>query len=87
MEKGVEVDFAINDPVEVKAPGVRLGHRGRVVNLFSRSRPLYAVQFPDGCIGYFERGELGKAPPKGTAADRERGRGFQDTAYLETRPF
>ena len=69
MEKGVEVDFGINDSVEVKAAGVRLGHRGRVVNLFARSRPLYAVQFPDKCIGYFERGELGKAPLKGTATD------------------
>ena len=82
----MEVDFAISDLVEVKTAGVRLGHRGRVVNLFARSRPLYAVQFPDGCVGYFERGELGKAPLKETAADWERGKGFHDIAYLETRP-
>ena len=54
----MEPDFAINDLVEVKAPGIRLKHRGRVVNRFARSRLLYAVQFPDNCVGYFERSDL-----------------------------
>ena len=54
----MEPDFAINELVEVKACGIRLGHRGRVVNRFAGSRLLYAVQFPDNCVGYFERWEL-----------------------------
>jgi len=62
------LDITINDPVEVKAPGIRLGHQGRVVNRFARTRPLYAVQFPDNCVGYFERPELEKVPlGEGTA--------------------
>jgi len=50
----MELDLAINDPVEVKTPGIRLGHRGMVVNRFARACLLYAVQFPDNCVGYFE---------------------------------
>ncbi len=56
----MKLGFAIKEQVEVKATGIRLGHRGRVTNRFSRSRPLYAVQFPDGCIGYFDGWELMK---------------------------
>ena len=81
----MELDFAISDLVEVKATGIRLGHRGWVVNRFARNRALYAVQFPDKCIGYFERWELEKVP-KETATDWERGKGFHDIADLETRP-
>jgi len=80
----MELDLAINDPVEVKAPGIRLGHRGRVVNRFARTRPLYAVQFPDNCVGYFERPELEKVPLGEGTADGERDTGFQDVTDVET---
>jgi len=64
----MELDITINDPVEVKALGIRLGHQGRVVNRFAQTRPLYAIQFPDNCVGYFERPELEKVPLReGTA--------------------
>jgi hypothetical protein len=82
----MELDLAINELVEVKATGVRLGHRGWMVNRFARNRPLYAVQFPDKCIGYFERCELERAPSEVTATDWEAGKGFHDIADLETRP-
>ena len=80
----MEPDLAINDPVEVKAPGIRLGHRGRVVNRFARTRLLYAVQFPDNCVGYFERPELKEVPLGERAADWERDTGFQDVTGVET---
>ncbi|MBA7706540.1 hypothetical protein ES703_115394 [subsurface metagenome] len=80
----MEFDLAIKDLVEVKAPGIRLGHRGHVVNRFARTRPLYAVQFPDNSVGFFERSELEKVPPEGAATDWERGVGFQDVADLES---
>jgi len=54
----MKLDFAISDLVEVKATGIRLGHKGRVVNRFARTRPLYAVQFTNNCIGYFEGPEI-----------------------------
>ena len=82
----MELDFAINELVDVKASGIRLGHRGRVVNRFALPRPLYAVQFPDNCVGYFERSELEKLPPEDAATDWERGKGFQDIAELKTQP-
>ena len=82
----MELDFAISDLVEVKAAGIRLGHRGRVVNRFTRIRLLYAVQFPDNCIGYFERWELDPVAPGEAATDWERDNGFQDAADLETDP-
>ncbi|KKN43838.1 hypothetical protein LCGC14_0699300 [marine sediment metagenome] len=59
----LELDLAINSLVEVKAPCIRLGHRGRVFNRFARTRPLYAVQFPDNCVGFFDRSDLEKLPP------------------------
>jgi len=80
----MELDLVINDPVEVKVPGIRLGHRGRVVNRFARARPLYAVQFPDNCVGYFEKPELQKVPLGEGTADGERDTGFQDVTDIET---
>ena len=80
----MELDLVINDPVEVKVPGIRLGHRGRVVNRFARARPLYAVQFPDNCVGYFERPELQKVPLGEGTADGERDTGFQGQTDVET---
>ncbi len=65
----MELDFAANDLVEVETAGIRLWHRGRVVNRFARSRPLYAVQFSDSCIGYFEWWELKKVLPKDAATN------------------
>ena len=80
----MELDLVINDPVEVKVPGIRLRHRGRVVNRFARARPLYAVQFPDNCVGYFEKPELQKVPLGEGTADGERDTGFQDVTDVET---
>jgi len=80
----MELDLAINDSVEVKAPGIRLGQRGRVVDRFARTRPLYAVQFPDNCVGYFERPELEKVPLGEGSADGERDTSFQDVTDVET---
>ncbi len=68
----MELDFAINEVVEVKAPSIRLGHRGRVVNRFAHSRSLYGVQFPDNCVGYFDRWELERLLPKELAAEWEK---------------
>lgn len=72
------MDLAINDLVEVKTPGIRFGHRGRVFDRFARTRPLYGVQFPDNCVAYFERIELEKVPPQETTADREGTTGLRD---------
>ena len=80
----MELDLVINDPVEVKVPGIRLGYLGRVANRFARARPLYAVQFPDNCVGYFERPELQKVPLGEGTADGERDTGFQDVTDVET---
>jgi len=60
----MQSDLAINDLVVVETPGTRLKHQGRVINRFTRSQELYAVQFDDGCIGFFERRELGKITPQ-----------------------
>lgn len=82
----MELDLAINELVEVKTPAIRLEHRGWVVDRFARTRPLYAVQFPDNCVGYFERWELEKVLPEELAGVWQRGQGFYDIANLETRP-
>ena len=60
QSKGGEMQFDldINNLVVVKAPNVWLGQRGRVVNRFARIWTLYAVQFNDNCVGYFERSEF-----------------------------
>ena len=81
----MELDLAIGDLVEVKATGIRFGHKGRVVNRFTSNRLLYAVQFPDNCVGYFERWEVEKVQSIEAATDWERGKGFHDIADLETR--
>jgi len=47
----MELDFAMSDLLEVKVADTRLGHKGRVVNRFSRNWLLYAVQFPDNRVG------------------------------------
>ena len=77
------MDFVISELVEVKAPGIRLGHRGRVVNRLARNRLLYAVQFADNWIGYFEKWELEKVPPEDTATDWEGERTSEDIACPE----
>jgi hypothetical protein len=82
MQEKVEVDLAINDLVEVKV-GLHKNHRGRVVNRFTRTRPLYAVQFPDNCVGFYERSELEKVPLEKAATDWERGIGFKNIIDLE----
>lgn len=65
----MELGFAINEVVEVKAPGIQVGHRGWVVSRFAYSHSLQAVQFPDNCVGYFDRWELSRVPPKELAAE------------------
>jgi len=76
----VEVDFTINinELVEVKALGIRFGCRGRVVNRFAGPgiRQLYAVQFLDNCVGYFERWELEKVLLEEVAPEREKDASF-----------
>ena len=80
----MELDLAINDTVEVKAPGIRLGHRGMVINRLGRARPLYAVQLTDNFIGYFERHEIEKVPLGDVTTDEERDTGFSDVADVGT---
>jgi hypothetical protein len=58
----MQFDFDIGDIVHVRSPGIRLGHMGMVTNLFDSQPLLYAVQFSDQCIGYFEARELEKVP-------------------------
>lgn len=82
----MELDFAINEVVEVKAPSIRLGHRGWVVSRFVYSRFLYAVQFPDSCVGYFDRWELERVPPGELATEWEKGKGFRGVVESEMRP-
>lgn len=65
----MELGFAINEVVEVKAPSIRLEYRGWVVSRFAYSRSLYTVQFPDSCGGYFDRWELERVPPKKLTAE------------------
>ena len=36
----MEIGFAINEVVEVKAPGIQVGHRGWVVRRFAYSHSL-----------------------------------------------
>ena len=83
----MELDLTAKELVEVKAPGVRLGHRGWVVDRFGHTRGLYAVQFADNCVGYFERRELEKVLPGELDAGSERGTSVYDIIDdLETRP-
>ncbi|MCL0084368.1 hypothetical protein M1N82_02370 [Dehalococcoidia bacterium] len=68
-----EVDMevlSINDFVEVKASGIRFGHTGRVVNQFVSTRPLYAVQFPDNSVAFFEMSEIERIPPQDSVQER-----------------
>ena len=83
MEKQTELD--ISDLVKVNALGTRFGHRGRVVNRFTQNRPLYAVQFPDNCVGSFERSELEKIQSSEAATDWEKGLDFHDVTESQTR--
>ena len=80
------MDLNYKDLVEVKAHGVRFEQRGYIVNRFMRHRPIYAVQFPDNAIAYFDESGLEKVPAERAANDWERGTGFQDITELETRP-
>ena len=66
----MEPDCAINELVEVTAAGIRIGHRGRLVNRFACIPPLYAVQFPDNCIGYFQKLELNRVAPEEARTER-----------------
>ena len=81
-----DMDLAIGELVEVKAAGIRLGHRGRVVNQFAGRYPLYAVQFRDSCIAFVERSELGKILPGEAVIDWGKDIIFQDMFEKETRP-
>ena len=74
------MDFAINinELVAVKTLGIRCGCRGRVVNRFAGPgiRELYAVQFSDNCIGYFETWELEKVLLAELAAEWDKDESF-----------
>jgi len=80
------MDLNYKDLVEVKAHGVRFGQRGHIVNRFVRDRLIYAVQFPDNAIAYFDESELEKVPAERAANDWERGPGFQDIREKASRP-
>jgi len=88
MSKGarMQFDLAINTLVVVQAPNARFGQRGRVVNRFAQTRTLYAVQFDDDCIGYFERYELERSITKETATNRDKNKDSYDITELVTRP-
>lgn len=86
MEENVEMDLKYKDLVEVKAPGVRFRQRGHIMNQFNRNRPIYAVQFPDNAIAYFDESELEKIPVELAATDWEKGIGFEDVMEKATRP-
>jgi len=79
-------DLAINTLVVVKTPNTRSGQRGHVVNRFAQTRTLYAVQFDDKCIGYFERSELEKSTTEETATNSNKSKGLYDVTELVTRP-
>ncbi len=82
----MQFDLAVNTLVLVKAPSTRLGKIGRVINQFAQTRTLYAVQFDDKCIGYFERSELEESTTEETATHKNKDKEFHDTTELETRP-
>jgi len=82
----MQFDLAVNTPVVVKAPNARLSQRGCVVNRFARTRTLYAIQFDDNCIGYFERPELERSVTDETATNGDKNKDFYDITELVTRP-
>ena len=79
-------DFVASDLVEVKASGARFGHRGWIGDRFASNRQLYAIQFPDNCVGYFEEWELEKVSSVEAATDWGAVEGVHDIAELETHP-
>jgi len=85
-KKRMQSDLAIHTLVSVKAPNARLGQRGRVVNRFVQNRTLYAVQFDDKGIGYFERPELEESATAETTTNRNNSKDFYDITELITRP-
>ena len=82
----MQLDLAINNRVLIKAPNARFGQKGRVVNRFTRDRTLYAVQFDDSCVGYFERSELDGNLTEEINTEEDRSKDFRDTAEFITRP-
>lgn len=57
----MEITFRVGEFVKVKGsgPGIHRGQVGRIVdNQCSKSRPLYHLEFPDGCFGFFEEDEI-----------------------------
>jgi len=86
MEENVAMDLKYKDLVEVKAPGVRFRQRGHIINQFNRDRLIYAVQFPDNAIAYFDEPELEKIPLEDAANDWERGIGFEDIIEKASHP-
>jgi len=82
----MQFDLTINNLVVVKAPNVRLGQRGWVVDRFARNRVLYVVQFDDNCIGYFERSELERSVTEKMDIDGDKSKDFHDMTELVTRP-
>ena len=56
----MQTEINIGDYVEIVSKNVRFGHRGKIVNISNRENIIYAVEFDDGCVGYFETCELKK---------------------------
>ena len=86
VEGSVQTDLVINMPIVVKALNARLGSKGRVTNRFIGTGTLYAVQFDDGCVGYFNRSELEILEPEEKHDNIDESKGFHDVIELLTRP-
>ena len=82
----MQFDLAIHTLVSVKAPSIRSGQSGQIVNLFNQTRILYAVQFDDKCIGYFERSELEEISTEKAITNRNNSKECYDITELVTRP-
>jgi len=81
----MQFDLAIHTLVSVKTPGARSGQDGWIVNRFNQTRTLYAVQFDDKCIGYFERAELEEITSEKATSNKSDNKEFDDITELETR--
>ena len=82
----MQSDLGINNVVVIKAPNARLGQRGRVVNRFDRTWTLYAVQFDDNGIGYFDKSEVERIELKRNDGLGDSSSSLCDITELLTRP-